>query len=432
MDLSHLMLERLSGMVDEVLIEAAREALNKVQAVWHRIDERAGANQWKVVEAFRQVGVRESDLAPSTGYGYGDTGRTKLEGIFAILMGAQAALVRPHMISGTQAIAVALFALLRPGDTLVSLTGEPYDSLKPVIGLDGPSPGSLKDFGISYRQVELTPEGEPDLEAIRLAAAEATVCLLQRSRGYSWRNPLNVEALGLAIAAAKEINPDAVCVVDNCYGELVEEREPGQVGADLVAGSLIKNPGGGLATSGGYLAGKEDYVERAAQRLYAPGTGRQIGAMLGTTRELMQGLFMAPRAVAESLKGATFAACLFANLGFPVAPRYDQDRTDIIQAIGLGSREAVLAFCRGIQKAGPLDPHLRPEAGQMPGYADPLVMAGGSFVQGSTIELSADAPLRPPYTVYLQGGLAREHVIGATLLAAQEMLDNGELKLTRR
>jgi len=427
--LSRLMLDRLSGMVDGVLIEGAREALDKVQEVWHHIDERAGANQWKVIEAFRQAGVTESDLAPSTGYGYGDAGRVKLEEIFSRLMGAEAALVRPHMISGTQAVAVALFALLRPGDTLVSLTGEPYDSLRPVIGIDSPSPGSLREFGIIFRQVELTPEGEPDLEAIRRVAPGAAVCFLQRSRGYSWRAPLKVAALGQAIEAVKEVNPGALCVVDNCYGELVEEREPGQVGADLVAGSLIKNPGGGLATAGGYLAGKEIYVERAAHRLYAPGTGRRAGAMLGTTRELMQGLFMAPRVVGESLKGATFAACLFAALGFPVAPRYDQERTDIIQAIGLGSREAVMAFCRGIQKAGPLDAHLKPEAGQMPGYADPLVMAGGSFVQGSTIELSADAPLRPPYTVYLQGGLAREHVVGATLLAAQELRDCGLLRL---
>lgn len=422
------MLERLSEIVDADIIEMACEALDKVREVWRHIDEKAGSNQWKVIEAFRQAGVTESDLASSTGYGYGDVGRDKLEQIFARLMGAEAALVRPHMISGTQAVAVAFFGLLRPGDTLVSLTGEPYDSLRPVIGGDTPSSGSLQEFGIRFRQVDLTPEGEPDLEAIRQASPGAAVCFFQRSRGYSWRAPVSVAALGRAIAVAKEANPGTVCLVDNCYGELVEEREPGEVGADLVVGSLIKNPGGGLAPTGGYLAGKGTYVEKAAQRLYAPGSGRRAGAMLGTTRELMQGIFVAPRVVAESLKGATFAACLFSALGFPVAPAYDQARTDIIQAIGLGSRGAVMAFCRGIQKAGPLDVHLLPEAGPMPGYKDPLVMAGGSFVQGSTIELSADAPLRPPYTVYLQGGLAREHVVGATLLAAQELRDGGLLK----
>ncbi|MNK69062.1 Methionine gamma-lyase [compost metagenome] len=388
-------------------IEAAEAAL---APVWAQIAKTCHVNQKKVLQAFRDHQIGEHHFAGTTGYGHGDLGREALEAVFAQIVGAEAALVRQQFASGTHALAVALFGALRPGDELLSIAGAPYDTLEEVIGLRGENQGSLMEWGVTYRELPLTPEGRVDMEAIPSALRpETKVITIQRSRGYDWRPSLRIAEIAEIIRRVKAQRPDIICFVDNCYGEFTETQEPPEVGADLIAGSLIKNPGGGIVPMGGYIAGRADLVHRAACRLTAPGIGREGGASLDMNRLLFQGLFLAPNVVSEALKGATLAARLFHDLGYPVDPAWDAPRTDIIQAVKLGSAEKLVALCRGIQEWSPVNSYVRPDPDIVPGYADNVVMAGGTFIEGSTLELSADGPLREPYVAYLQGGLTYSH-----------------------
>lgn len=396
----------------------AQEAEGACAEVFARIERTAEQNQMKVQRAFYDHRVSEMHFAPTTGYGYGDLGRETADAVFAQIMGAEDALIRHNFVSGTHALTVALFGVLRPGDLLLSLAGGPYDTLEGVIGIHGEGNGSLKDFGIRYDEIALLPDGTPNLDAVARRAGEARVCYIQRSRGYALRPSLSIEDIRRLCEAVRSTNPDAIIMVDNCYGEFVEDKEPTQVGADLIVGSLIKNPGGGIARTGGYIAGKRELVTLCAYRLTTVGTGREVGCTLGTTRELLMGLFFAPTVVSNALRAAVFASRLFADMGYEVYPRYDQPRTDIIQAVTLNTPERVTAFCGGIQKGSPVDSFARPEAWDMPGYEDPVIMAAGAFTMGASIELSADAPMRPPYAVWMQGGLTYYSAKLGILLAA--------------
>jgi len=417
------------GINKELEVLGAR-ALKMASERFREIEENAQYNSEKVLAAFIDNKVSESHFAASTGYGYGDRGREVLDSVLAQIFGCEDALIRYNFMSGTHAISTALFGLLRPGDTMVCLTGTPYDTLHGVIGLTGePGCGSLKDFGIHYRQLELTAEGKVDLEAIPAAVRDAKVAYIQRSRGYSLRDSLFVKDIEKIVAQVRKGNPQAIVLVDNCYGEFVEQQEPTQVGADLIVGSLIKNPGGGLAPTGGYIAGRHDLVELCAQRLTAPGVGREIGCTLGNSRSLFMGLFFAPTVVAAALKTATFAAALFELLRYEVTPRYCEKRADIIQAIKLREPAALIAFCQGVQKGAPVDSYVTPEPWDMPGYENQVIMAAGAFTNGASIELSADAPLREPYAVWMQGGLTFESGRVGVLLAAQTLLDKGIISL---
>ena len=388
-----------------------------------RIDAMAQFHTQRVLAAFQKHRVAESCFAGTTGYGYDDLGRDKLDEIYADLFGAEDALVRIQFVNGTHAITCALFGALKAGDVLVSAVGAPYDTLLGVVGAVDKGHGSLRDYGVEYRQVELknnAPDSDGLAEAVRDPRVKAV--LIQRSKGYATRASLSVEEIGELCAVVRNNNPNAAILVDNCYGEFVEEKEPTQVGADLVVGSLIKNPGGGLAPTGAYIAGRHDLVEGAAMRLTCPGIGRECGSTLGNNRLLYQGLFMAPHTVAQALKTAVFAARLMEELGYETQPRSDAVRRDIIQMIRLGSPEAVKRFCKGIQSGAPVDSYVTPEPWDMPGYDCPVIMAAGAFIQGASIELSADAPMREPYTVYLQGGLTYESGKAGILLAAEELL----------
>ncbi|MBQ9969306.1 MAG: methionine gamma-lyase family protein [Oscillospiraceae bacterium] len=397
---------------------------------FREIDEIAQYNSEKVLSAFIKNGVSESHFTATTGYGYGDRGREVLDEVLAQIFGCEDALIRYNFMSGTHAIATALFGVLRPGDEMVSLTGLPYDTLHGVIGLSGePGCGSLKDFGVKYRQLDLTAEGKVDFNAIPAAVKGAKVAYIQRSRGYSLRDSLFVSDIEKIVKKVKEGNPNALIVVDNCYGEFVERTEPTQVGADLIIGSLIKNPGGGIAPTGGYIAGRHDLVELCAQRLTAPGVGKEIGCTLGNNRSLFMGLFFAPTVVASALKTATFASALFELLKYEVTPRYCDSRADIIQAIKLKEPNALIAFCEGVQKGAPVDSYVTPVPWDMPGYDSQVIMAAGAFHNGASIELSADAPLREPFAVWLQGGLTFETGKVGILLAAQSMLEKGIINL---
>lgn len=372
------------------------------------IDEIAAFNQLKVLKAFQKHRISYAHFGETSGYGYDDLGRDALDQVYAEVFGAEDALVRHHIVSGTQAIASCLYGVLRPGDTMVSVAGRPYDTMEEVIGLRGePDCGSLKDFGVEYQQVDLLPGGEIDYDGIqsKLREHRCKLALIQRSRGYDWRDSLTVEQIGKMIACIKAVDPSVVCMVDNCYGEFVETREPTQVGADIIVGSLIKNAGGSLALSGGYIAGRKDLVEKISYRLTAPGLGRHTGASLGFNRNLFQGLFMAPHVVGQSIKTAVLCAGMFERLGFEVCPAPDAVRSDIIQAIKLKTPENVIKFCQAIQKGSPIDSYVTPEPWDMPGYEEPVIMAAGAFVQGASIELSADAPICPPYIAYMQGGI---------------------------
>lgn len=393
------------------------------------VEEAEEKNAAKVLAAFREFHISESHFAPTSGYGYGDFGRDTLDQVFARIFGAEAALVRPHFVSGTHAIAVAVLGNVIPGDEVIAATGTPYDTLAEVIGHKCHAPGSLTAIGVAYKEIPLTADQDIDLPAVLQAITPRTrVVMLQRSRGYVWRPSFSVSKLGSVIAAIKEKFPQVICFVDNCYGEFAEETEPTEVGADLIAGSLIKNPGGGVAPTGGYIAGKREYVERAACRLTAPGIGAKVGSNPAGYRLFYQGLFLAPHITAEAIKGAIFAGALFSRLGFEVSPLPAEKRTDIIQAIGFGTPERLIGFCQGLQHGSAVDSHVTPEPWGMPGYEDAVVMAGGTFVQGSSIELSADGPLRPPYAAYLQGGLAFAYTRQSLILAAQEMEARGLLK----
>ena len=395
--------------------------LEAIKPQFQLIDDIAEVNTLKVLREMRDLRVSDAHFKPSTGYAYGDISREKLDELYAAIFKAEKALVRTQFVSGTHALATVLFGILRPGEVLVSLTGEPYDTMQTVIGHTHQSRGSLKEFGVDYRELPLI-EGKVDFEGIKkIVTPKTKVALIQRSRGYSMRNPLMIDDIERICAEVKSVNPDCITFIDNCYGEFVETREPIEAGADVIAGSLIKNVGGGLAPTGGYIVGRADLVELASYRLTAPGMGDELGASLGEPRLLYQGLFLAPHVTAQALKGAIFAAALFSRLGYKTHPLPSDKRGDIIQAIELGSPERLIAFCRAIQRNSPVDSFAAPEPGDMPGYEDQVIMAAGTFVQGASIELSADGPLRPPYSVYLQGGLTFEHSALAILAAAQEL-----------
>ncbi len=400
-----------------------------LQERFAEIDRVAEQNQAKVIWAMQKNRVSAQCFAATTGYGYDDVGRDVLEKVYADAFHAEAALVRPQITCGTHALAVALSANLLPGDELLSPVGKPYDTLEEVIGIRQ-SPCSLKEYGVTYRQVDLTPEGGFDWEGIRAAINERTkLVTIQRSKGYQTRPTFSVEQIGELIAFVKSVKPDLICMVDNCYGEFVETIEPSDVGADMTVGSLIKNPGGGLAPIGGYIVGAKACVERCAYRLSAPGLGQEVGANLGVMPALYQGFFLAPTVVAGALKGAIFAANLYGKLGYRVVPDGAEPRYDIIQAVELGSPEAMVAFCTGIQAAAPVDSYVRPEPWPMPGYDSDVIMAAGAFVQGSSIELSADGPIRPPYAVYFQGGLTWYHAKLGILMSLQKMVEAGIVRL---
>jgi len=394
-----------------------------------QIDEVAEYNQMKVLSAMQKNRVAENHFAESTGYGYNDAGRETLEQVYADIFHTEAALVRPQLTCGTHALTVALSANLRPGDELFSPVGKPYDTLEGVIGIREQK-GSLAEFGITYRQTDLLADGSFDYEGIRTAINEKTkLVTIQRSKGYQTRPTLSVAKIGELISFIKEIKPDVICMVDNCYGEFVEIIEPTDVGADMCVGSLIKNPGGGLAPIGGYIVGKRELIENCAFRLTAPGLGSEVGATLGLNRSFYQGLFMAPTVTAGALKGAVYAANIYEKLGYPVVPNSTESRHDIIQAVTLGSAEAIIAFCRGIQAAAPVDSYVVPEPWAMPGYHSEVIMAAGAFIQGSSIELSADAPIEPPYAVYFQGGLTWYHAKFGIMMSLQKIWESGLVSL---
>ena len=400
-----------------------------LQERFAQIDRVAEHNQMKVLAAMQKNRVNATHFAATNGYGYNDDGRDNLERVYADTFHTEAALVRPQITCGTHALAVALSANLRPGDELLSPVGRPYDTLEEVIGIRE-SVGSLREYGVTYRQVELLPGSKFDYEGIRAAINDRTkLVTIQRSKGYQTRKTFSVAEIGELIAFVKSVKPDVICMVDNCYGEFVETVEPSDVGADMVVGSLIKNPGGGLAPIGGYICGTKACVEQCAYRLSAPGLGQEVGANLGLMQSFYQGFFLAPTVVAGALKGAIFAANVYEKLGFPVVPDSTESRHDIIQAVTLGSPEGVIAFCKGIQAAAPVDSYVAPEPWAMPGYDAPVIMAAGAFVQGSSIELSADGPIREPYAVYFQGGLTWYHAKLGILLSLQKLAEAGLVKL---
>ena len=416
------------GVSDKVL-RFGQEVLAGLSDQFRHIDQVAEFNQAKVIAAMQKNRVNATHFNLSTGYGYDDEGRDNLERVYADCFGTEAALVRPQITCGTHALALALGANLLPGDELLSPVGGPYDTLEEVIGIR-PSPCSLKEYGVSYRQVDLLPGGGFDYDGIRAAINEKTKLItIQRSKGYATRPSYSVEEIGKLIAFCKECKPDVLCMVDNCYGEFVETQEPTNVGADMVVGSLIKNLGGGLAPTGGYVCGRKECIERCAYRLSAPGLGREVGANLGLLTCFYQGLFLAPTVVSSAVRGAVFAAGCYEKLGFRVVPGSGETRRDIIQAVELGSREAMVAFCKGIQSAAPVDSYVTPEPWAMPGYESEVIMAAGAFVQGASIELSADGPIRPPYAVYFQGGLTWFHAKLGILMSIQKLLDAGIIEM---
>lgn len=405
------------------ILDLKQEVLQEAKPLFAHIEDVAEQNTLKVLDAMRECRVSDAHFNTTTGYAYDDIGRGKLEELYAKVFGAERALVRTQFVSGTHALATVLLGILRPGDELVSLTGKPYDTMQTVIGYDNPSPGSLKEFGVLYNELPMI-DGRVDMAGIRNVITPKTKMVeIQRSRGYSMRNPLSIADIEAITAEVHRIKPDCICFVDNCYGEFVDCQEPTQVGADIMAGSLIKNPGGGIAPTGGYIVGRSDLVELASYRLTAPGMGDELGASLANNRLLFQGFFLAPHVVSQAIKGALFAAGMFAKLGYKTLPLPTDVRGDIIQAIELGSAEKLIAFCGGIQKYSPVDSFAAPEPWDMPGYADKIIMAAGTFVQGASIEFSADGPLRAPYNVYLQGGLTFEHAVIGILGAAQAVLD---------
>ncbi|MBD5508431.1 MAG: hypothetical protein HDR05_10395 [Lachnospiraceae bacterium] len=411
--------------ISEAVYRFGEETLASLRERFDEIDRIAEYNQLKVVRAMQLAGVSEACLLGTTGYGYNDLGRDTLEKVYAAVFETEDALVRPQITCGTHALALALMSNLRPGDELLSPVGKPYDTLEEVIGIR-PSRGSLAEYGVTYRQVDLLPDGSFDYEGIRAAIGERTrLVTIQRSKGYQTRPTLSVKRIGELIVFVKRIKPDLLVMVDNCYGEFVELTEPSQAGADMVVGSLIKNPGGGLAPIGGYIAGKRECVENAACRLTSPGLAKEVGASLGVLPAFYQGLFLAPTVTASALKGAIFAANLYEKLGFSVVPDGRESRHDIIQAVTFGTPEGVIAFCEGIQAAAPVDSFVKPEPWDMPGYDSQVIMAAGAFVSGSSIELSADGPIAPPYAVYFQGGLTFPHAKLGILKSLQNLVDSG-------
>ncbi|TGY96714.1 hypothetical protein E5329_08060 [Petralouisia muris] len=415
--------------VCEKVYDFGQKQEKKLKERFEEIDHIAEYNQLKVIKAMQSRKVSAECFMGSSGYGYNDLGRDTLEEVYAECFRGEAALVRPQITCGTHALALALMSNLRPGDELLSPVGKPYDTLEEVIGIR-PSKGSLAEYGITYRQVDLLSDGTFDYENIRKALTDKTkLVTIQRSKGYQTRPTFSVEQIGELISFIKGKKPDVICMVDNCYGEFVEQKEPLEVGADMIVGSLIKNPGGGLAPIGGYIVGKKECVEHAAYRLTSPGLGKEVGASLGVIQSFYQGLFLAPTVTASALKSAIFAANIYEGLGFPVIPNGTESRHDIIQAVTLNSEEALIAFCQGIQAAAPVDSHVSPEPWAMPGYDDEVIMAAGAFIQGSSIELSADGPLREPYAVYFQGGLTWYHGKLGILMSLQKLYEAGLVQL---
>ena len=414
--------------ISKVVLDAGNRIEQELKSRFANFDKVAEYNQLKVLHAMQKNRVNEGCFHYASGYGYNDQGRDTLEQVYADTFHTEAALVRPQITCGTHALALALSANLRPGDELLSPVGKPYDTLEEVIGIR-PSKGSLAEYGITYRQVELLEDGYFDYPAIEKAINEKTkLVTIQRSKGYASRPTLSAEQIGELIAFVKSIKPEVICMVDNCYGEFVERIEPSDLGADMVVGSLIKNPGGGLAPIGGYIAGTRQCIENAAYRLGSPGLGREVGASLGVNQSFFQGLFLAPTVVSGALKGAIFAANVYESLGFDVVPNSTEPRYDIIQAITFGKPEGVIAFCQGIQAAAPVDSYVSPEPWDMPGYDSQVIMAAGAFIQGSSIELSADGPIKPPYSVFFQGGLTWYHAKLGILMSLQKLLDAGIVK----
>ena len=415
--------------VSRAVYEYGEAVLRDLRPRFDVIDQTAEYNQGKVLAAMQKNRVNATHFAATTGYGYNDDGRDNLERVYADVFHTEAALVRPQITCGTHALAVALSANLLPGDELLSPVGAPYDTLEEVIGIRE-SKCSLKEYGVTYAQADLKPDGTFDYDAIREKINGRTKLItIQRSKGYATRPSYSVEEIGKLIAFCKECKPDVLCMVDNCYGEFVETQEPTNVGADMVVGSLIKNLGGGLAPTGGYVCGRKECIERCAYRLSAPGLGREVGANLGLLTSFYQGLFLAPTVVSSAVRGAVFAAGCYEKLGFRVVPGSGETRRDIIQAVELGSREAMVAFCKGIQSAAPVDSYVTPEPWAMPGYESEVIMAAGAFVQGASIELSADGPIRPPYAVYFQGGLTWFHAKLGILMSIQKLLDAGIIEM---
>ena len=418
--------------ISEKLENLSKEVLQEIAPVFRRMEEITEYNQQKVLSSFIHHHISERHFVPTTGYGYGDQGRDELDKLFAQVMGAEDALVRHSIVSGTHAITIALFGLLRPGDTLLASTGAPYDTLDSVIGHKTKCSGSLAEYGVNYKEVPLNQEQMPDLAGIAKALQEdktIKVVHIQRSRGYNLRPSLKVEDIGEIVNAVRSVSKDVIIFVDNCYGEFVQTREPTEVGADLIAGSLIKNAGGGIAENGGYVCGKARYVEQCAYRMTTPGLGREVGASLGHNRSLYMGLFHAPHVVGEALKTAVYTAAMFEKMGFLTSPKSTELRGDIIQTVCFGEPKGLIAFCQGLQSGSPIDSNVTPEPWDMPGYDTPVIMAAGAFTAGSSIELSADAPLREPYAAYMQGGLNCHSGKVGIMLAIQSMIDKGTITL---
>ena len=411
------------------VLNAVTRAEEAISIKHSAIDDISAYNHYKILNAFQIIRVCDSHFSWNTGYGYNDSGKLAMSKVFADVFKAEDALVRPIIVSGTHALALILSGVLRPGDEIIYCTGGPYDTLYEVIGLRGQGMGSLKEFGVTYKQVDLLEDGGIDHESVAGSITKATrmVCV-QRSTGYAWRKAITIADIRAWVSQVKHLNPDIICMVDNCYGEFIEREEPIEAGADVMAGSLIKNPGGGLALTGGYIAGRADLVKQISYRMTCPGIGDECGLTFGQTRSILQGLFLAPRAVASALKGAVLCSKVFSDLGYAVRPDSDALRSDIIQLVRLDSKEAVLAFCEGIQAAAPVDAFVKPTPSAMPGYEDEVIMAAGAFVQGSSIELSADGPARPPYIVCFQGGLTYEHSKFGIMKALQTMYDRGLMK----
>ncbi|PAB61137.1 methionine gamma-lyase family protein [Anaeromicrobium sediminis] len=416
--------------ISEKVLDLSNEVENEIKDRLKEIDKIREFNQYKVLKVFQECRVSDTHFQWNTGYGYNDMGRETIEKVFAKLFNCEDAIVRPTIVNGTHALTLCLTGILRPGDEIISATGKPYDTLEEVIGIRGEYGGSLKEFGITYEQVDFKKDGNVDIEKLKSLISEKTkMVYIQRSTGYDWRKALTISDIEEVVKAAKEIKPDVVCMVDNCYGEFLDTKEPTDVGVDVMAGSLIKNPGGGLALTGGYIVGREDLIETISYRMTSPGIGKECGLTFGMTRSMFQGLFMAPHVVSEAIKGAIFCSKLYDKLGYEVSPTWDENRSDIIQAIKLGSEKAVVAFCEGVQGAAPVDSFVKPEPWEMPGYESPVIMAAGAFVQGSSIELSADAPIKEPYIVYFQGGLTYEHSKFGAIKALSTMKEQGCIEL---
>ena len=415
--------ELLKGFygLDNETFELSEEVMKDIEPQFEKIKKIREYNQYKVLKAMQEARLSDNHFNWTTGYGYNDIGREKVEEIYANVFGAEDALVRPIIVNGTHALSLCVQGLVRPGDEILSVTGAPYDTLQGVIGIREEK-GCLKEFGVTYDQVDFLEDGNIDLDGIKSKINDRTkLVMIQRSKGYAWRKSLTIEDIKEAVETVKSVNKDIIVMVDNCYGEFLDTKEPIEVGADIMAGSLIKNPGGGLALTGGYIAGKKELVEMISYRLTTPGIGKECGLTFGTTRTVLQGFFMAPYVTSQAVMGAIFCARAFEKLGYDVLPKYDDLRSDIIQVVRLNNAEEVISFCQGVQEAAPVDSYVRPEPWAMPGYDSDVIMAAGAFIQGSSIELSADAPIRPPYNVYFQGGLTFDHSKIGTLKAIQSM-----------